>query len=85
MLIRLRAAVLLLASLPLFAAIAAPPRSIDLDGDWGFRADVAAPLDLHRPDTPLAGWSRIRVPGNWYLQGHDYNGAAWYARAAWLA
>lgn len=25
------------------------------------------------------------MPGNWFLQGHDYNGAAWYARDLGLA
>lgn len=75
----------LLAAALLAAPLRAEPRLVPLDGDWAFRADSAAPASLYAADTPLAGWSRIAVPGNWFLQGHDYNGAAWYARDLGLA
>ncbi len=43
-----------------------------LDGTWKFRyspSPAARPLGFERPDFDDKGWSTIRVPGNWEVQG----------------
>jgi beta-mannosidase len=39
-----------------------------------------APAAQYLPDVPGRGWTPIRVPANWYKEGRDLQGAAWYRR-----
>ena len=48
---------------------AASPRSFA--GSWEFLPQASQP-------SPQAHWQRIAVPGNWYSQGFDHHGVAWY-------
>ncbi|MBU0654782.1 MAG: beta galactosidase jelly roll domain-containing protein [Gammaproteobacteria bacterium] len=44
-----------------------------LAGMWEF-----LPSGLADMPADNARWRRIQVPGNWYTQGHDHHGYAWY-------
>jgi beta-mannosidase len=63
-------------------AAAAGPQVIDLDGTWRFlpgKLQSAGQIDpITR--TADASWKRIRVPANWYLEGWEISGKAWYRR-----
>ena len=60
------------------------PKSVQsLNGVWQFLPDSAASTTLTAasPMLPSLDWSQgrpIAVPSNWYLQGHDISGVAWY-------
>ena len=55
-------------------------QTISLSGLWKFKSGE---LD-ESPTDPLANdiarWTDIHVPANWYLEGHDISGVAWYAK-----
>jgi len=59
---------------------------ISLAGQWLFQPDPQADssvlsLSPARPQLPIlpnAQWQSIAVPSNWYLQGQDIAGTAWY-------
>ncbi|MDR0902341.1 MAG: DUF4981 domain-containing protein, partial [Opitutaceae bacterium] len=64
------------------AAVAAPVSlyparaagfSESLNGDWSFKylpgSDAGDAADFHAPRFDVSGWEKIRVPGNWELQG----------------
>ena len=61
------------------AALAAT-QVISLDGDWRFRTAEFSPATAYELDVSQPEWATIHVPANWYLQGHDYAGDAWYVR-----
>ena len=59
------------------AALAGDPRRspyyVSLNGTWKFHwvpKPAERPVDFHRDDYDVDGWSDITVPGNWELQGH---------------
>lgn len=61
------------------AALVNKPESsgnyILLDGSWQFHLannPDQRPLDFYQADYDASGWSRIRVPGNWEMQGFDF-------------
>ena len=47
---------------------------LSLDGEWSFLL-VDSPKNLppgfYKPDTDISEWGKIKVPGNWELQGYD--------------
>jgi beta-mannosidase len=55
-------------------------RRISLDGDWRFMPAALQPADRFDPSLDDRDWPIIRVPSNWYLEGRDMGGAAWYRR-----
>lgn len=68
-----------------FPGVELPPSTSvqSLNGVWQFLPDSAAPITLiaTSPTLPTLDWTQsqpIAVPANWYLQGHDISGVAWY-------
>lgn len=55
-------------------------RRIDLNGTWKFSPAAVKAAIQFDPALDDSDWPGIRVPANWYLQGWDFNGAAWYRR-----
>ena len=47
--------------------------SHSLAGIWEFLPSGSVDMP-----TDKAKWQRIKVPGNWYTQGYDHHGIAWY-------
>ena len=50
------------------------PRVRSLAGDWWFHVSpspAVRPVEFYRPEYPVAGWTLIRVPGDWQTQGLD--------------
>jgi beta-mannosidase len=60
------------------AQLCQPPCRFSLDGTWRFREAALAGGNQYSPGINDSTWSQITVPSNWYLQGHDFSGAAWY-------
>ncbi|MFL9609643.1 glycoside hydrolase family 2 protein [Methylobacillus sp. Pita2] len=49
-----------------------------LNGSWQFQP-VADPGNVTpQLQAPALGWKKINVPDNWYRQGHNISGFAWY-------
>ena len=47
---------------------------ISLDGEWQFhwsKDPDSRPADFYREDFDVSQWDKIKVPGNWQLQGFD--------------
>ena len=45
---------------------------LSLDGEWQFhwsKDPESRPADFYREDYDVSGWDKIKVPGNWQLQG----------------
>ena len=69
------------------------PSKISLSGIWQFTSDAASaasPLKLLPTENLPAKlqqqqWQEINVPANWFLQGQDLHGAAWYQRHFFVA
>ncbi len=53
-------------------------KSISLDGEWKFASGYLQPDNVYLPTFNDRNWKSIQVPGNWFLQGHDLSGVAWY-------
>ena len=57
----------------LFNSVPQDGDRLSLAGEWRFRyvagADAGKDEGFHRPDHDLAGWSSIKVPGHWEMQG----------------
>lgn len=53
---------------------------IPLSGPWKFKpGDLKSPvIGITKNDTEQ--WSNIHVPANWYLEGYDISGIAWYSK-----
>ncbi|MEM7252633.1 MAG: sugar-binding domain-containing protein [Pseudomonadota bacterium] len=49
-----------------------------LNGQWRFRAGELHTGAAYAVDFDDREWTRISVPANWYLEGHDVAGVAWY-------
>jgi beta-mannosidase len=52
--------------------------SISLDGEWKFVPGYLQPDNAYQPTYNDRNWRSIVVPGNWFLQGQDVSGVAWY-------
>lgn len=55
-------------------------QTIDLAGLWDFMPAQLAPAAQYLPNAAGRGWTSIRVPANWYKEGRELQGAAWYRR-----
>jgi beta-galactosidase len=64
--------------LPYHATLQLPSKEKDckeivsLDGEWQFhwsKDPESRPADFYREDFDVSGWDKIKVPGNWQLQG----------------
>lgn len=53
---------------------------ISLDGSWQFAFGNLRASDGFLKETSVKEWRRIAVPANWYNEGIDYSGVAWYRR-----
>ncbi len=54
------------------------PYQVSLDGIWHFVPAASAPEKPYLPAQSTDQWHRLRVPGNWYLDGHDLAGAGFF-------
>lgn len=57
------------------------PRDVSLGGEWQFRSGYLASQGAYAEPLDAPGWSAIRVPSNWYVEGYDVSGAHWLRRA----
>lgn len=57
---------------------AAETRHQSLNGRWQFLPVTGEVSVTPQLQAPPQGWKSIDVPDNWYRQGHDINGFAWY-------
>ncbi|MEM7219940.1 MAG: glycoside hydrolase family 2 TIM barrel-domain containing protein [Pseudomonadota bacterium] len=53
---------------------------VSLNGRWQFQIADLQPLDAYRTETDTRHWRRIEVPANWYNEGIEHAGRAWYRR-----
>lgn len=53
---------------------------IPLSGTWKFKAGDAKESVSQTANNDADGWANIHVPANWYLEGHDISGVAWYSK-----
>lgn len=60
------------------AVCAMQPCRVSLDGTWRFIPGNPVPAGEQLPAPDDTRWQPIAVPSNWYLQGHDLSGVAWY-------
>ncbi len=59
-----------------FLALDDPGKMYELTGTWKFMP--ADRPEYARRDFDDSSWGPIRVPGGWHIQGHDYDGTAWF-------
>ncbi len=59
---------------------AAPRQVIPLSGIWQFKPGKGDDTVSQFSQKDIDHWGNIQVPANWYLQGHDISGIAWYAK-----
>jgi beta-mannosidase len=53
---------------------------IALDGRWDFHAISSIAANAKTPLPQVQKWDSIAVPDNWFRQGKDINGQAWYRK-----
>ncbi len=53
---------------------------IPLSGLWKFKKGDLQAANLYDNNVDDSQWSTIQVPANWYLEGHDIHGVAWYKK-----
>jgi beta-mannosidase len=56
---------------------------LSLDGEWQFATDpgnLGTKRGWYAPGFDAASWKKMLVPSQWYVQGVDYHGAAWFRR-----
>ncbi len=53
---------------------------IPLSGTWKFKPSNLPSDNFSATDIDDSDWSDIKVPANWYLEGHDISGVAWYRK-----
>jgi beta-mannosidase len=61
-----------------------PARTIRLDGQWQYRIDPGNQglrQSWFEPNLDATSWGKMAVPSQWYVQGLDYHGVAWFRRA----
>jgi beta-mannosidase len=56
------------------------PESLSLDGEWKFSPGYLQPDNASQSTFDDLNWRSISVPSNWFLQGQDLSGVAWYRR-----
>ncbi len=77
---RLFSLFIFLLSLTLVQPSIASHKTISLDGQWRFSIGNLQAANQYSPDIDDSQWSSIHVPSNWYLEGYDIAGIAWYRR-----
>ena len=53
---------------------------ISLDGDWNFLPTNSGSANYYSPGADFSNASSITVPGNWFNQGFEHHGIAWYKK-----
>ncbi|SJM89746.1 glycoside hydrolase family 2 protein [Crenothrix polyspora] len=53
---------------------------IPLSGTWQFKTGDLKSSVADTSKNNVGHWENINVPANWYLEGHDINGIAWYSK-----
>ncbi len=53
---------------------------IPLSGTWKFKPGDLHSANFYTDGTDDSSWMDIKVPANWYLEGHDISGLAWYRK-----
>jgi beta-mannosidase len=53
---------------------------MNLGGQWQFSPGELQPANSYSTNISDRHWKSITVPGNWFLQGQDLSGIAWYRR-----
>ena len=53
---------------------------IPLSGLWKFKEGGLQAANLYEQKVDDSQWSTINVPANWYLEGRDISGIAWYKK-----
>jgi beta-mannosidase len=64
-------------------ALRKSPRRMSLDGPWQFRTDPGNQgmrKKWYAIEHLPGDWQEMPVPSQWYVQGVDYHGIAWYRR-----
>jgi beta-mannosidase len=56
------------------------PESLSLGGEWKFAPGHLQPDNASQPTFNDRNWRSISVPSNWFIQGQDLSGVAWYRR-----
>jgi len=54
------------------------PLFFSLHGEWRMESGEFATTDRFREDLDDSGWELIRVPSNWFTEGHDLSGSVWF-------
>ena len=54
---------------------------ISLDGIWTFLPATSLSANYYSEDADFSRASNITVPSNWFSQGFNHHGVAWYKRA----
>lgn len=54
--------------------------AIPLSGTWKFKPGDLKESVSQASNTDTKAWANIHVPANWYLEGHDISGVAWYSK-----
>lgn len=55
-------------------------KSIELSGDWDFKPVASTPVTAKTSLPDIRKWDSINVPGNWFRQGKNISGQAWYRK-----
>jgi len=53
---------------------------IPLSGKWKFKPGNSESTNLYFTQIDDSSWKDIKVPSNWYLEGYDISGVAWYRK-----
>ena len=61
--------------------IEAKSQIISLDGIWTFLPATSLSANYYSEDADFSRASNITVPSNWFSQGFNHHGVAWYKRA----
>jgi len=76
----IRLAMVVLGMLANPAVSVAAVNTIDLAGNWQFQPTALASVSADSAPREGDAWQSIHVPDNWYRQGKDISGYAWYQR-----
>ncbi|UZR99162.1 glycoside hydrolase family 2 TIM barrel-domain containing protein [Chondrinema litorale] len=72
-------------SIMMLLSFFASAQKVSLNGTWDFQTDMykqGEKTKWYLPETNIAGWDKMEVPGNWDLENEyaDFVGVAWYRR-----